>query len=182
MNKHMQRKEIQRRIRTLTPEYCREADESIFRSILELPEYRHASCIFCYISISREVNTRPIIENAWTSGKRVAMPRCISQGIMELFEIHSWQDLVPGRYRIPEPGAHCVPVSSSEIEFAVVPCLSCDKRKNRLGHGGGYYDRYLFDAAFPTAAVCREKLLLEHICCESHDRPVDMVITEAAIY
>ncbi len=182
MDKHTQREVIRRRIKNLTPEYCSKADASICRSILNLTEYRHASCIFCYISVNREINTRPIIENAWTLGKKVAVPKCVSDGIMELFQIQSWQDLKYGRYQIPEPKAHCIPVGPSEIEFAIVPCLSCDRRKNRLGHGGGYYDRYLSNAVFPVAAVCREKLLLENICCESHDQSVDMVITEAAIY
>lgn len=182
MNKHTQREEIRRRIKKITPEYCRKSDESICRLILDLTEYRHASCIFCYISVNREINTRPIIENAWNLGKRVAVPRCISKGIMKLFEIHTWQDLETGRYQIPEPKTYCKPVSPSEIDFAIVPCLSCDRRKNRLGHGSGFYDRYLSDAAFPVAAVCREKLLLETICCESHDQSVDMVITEADIY
>ena len=103
MDKHTQREEIRRRIKKLTPEYCHKSDESICRLILDLTEYRHASCIFCYISVNREINTRPIIENAWNLGKRVAVPRCISKGIMKLFEIHTWQDLETGRYQIPEP-------------------------------------------------------------------------------
>lgn len=181
-NKHTQRKEIRRRINNLTPEYCISSDESISRAILMLPEYQNASCIFCYVSVGREIDTRSIIEDAWALGKRIAVPRCTSKAIMELFEIHSWQDLEIGSYQIPEPKAYCIPVSPSEIDFAIVPCLSCDKKRNRLGHGGGYYDRYLFNTSFPSAAVCREKLLLDNVCCEAHDRPVDFVITENAIY
>lgn len=182
MDKHTQRKEIRRRIKNLTPEYCLSSDASIFHSILTLPEYQNASCIFCYVSTGREIDTRPILENAWSLGKRTAVPRCISKGIMELFEIRSWADLEIGSYQIPEPKFYCMPVSSSEIDFAVIPCLSCDRKRNRLGHGGGYYDRYLADTAFPSAALCREKLLLDCVCHETHDRPVNMVITEASIY
>lgn len=182
MNKPTQREEIRRRINSLTTDYCLSSDKAICHSILTLPEYQDASCIFCYVSVGREINTHPIIQAAWSSGKRVAVPRCLSKGIMELFEIHSFRDLEPGSYQIPEPKAHCKPVSSSEIDFAIIPCLSCDKKRNRLGHGGGYYDRYLFHASFPFAAVCREKLLLDNVCCEAHDQPVDFVITENAVY
>ncbi len=182
MDKYKQRKEIRLRIKNLTPEYCLSSNASICRSILQLSEYQNAPCIFCYVSTGREIDTRPILEDAWASGKRTAVPRCISKGIMELFEIHSWSDLETGSYQIPEPEACCRPVKSSEIDFAVIPCLSCDRNRNRLGHGGGYYDRYLADAVFPCAAICREQLLLEQVCHEAHDRPMDMVITETAIY
>lgn len=182
MDKHTQRKEIRSRIKNLTPEYCLISDKAIFRSIVSLPAYQDASCIFCYINVGREINTRPIIQHAWAAGKRVAVPRCTSKGIMKLFEIRSWDDLETGKYKIPEPKTYCTPIPPSEIDFAIIPCLSCDRKRNRLGHGGGYYDRYLMNAAYQTAAVCREQLLSNHICHESHDRPVDMVITEIAIY
>lgn len=182
MDKRNQRAEIKQRIQSLTPAYCHMSDLAICRRILTLPEYQKASCIFCYVSTEKEVNTRPLIKNAWLLGKRIAVPKCVSQGIMELFEIRSWKDLEPGSYQIPEPKASCTPINPSEIDFAIIPCLSCDRQKNRLGHGGGYYDRYLHGANFPCAAVCREKLLLRHVCHEPHDHPVDMVISEAAIY
>lgn len=182
MDKHTQRQEIRSRIEKLDPSYCKLADEAITDFVQNLSEYQKASCIFCYISIGKEVDTRSIIRHAWKSGKRVVVPKCTGKGVMELFEIRSYQDLTPGAYHIPEPGAHCLPVKSSEIDFAIIPCLSCDRTKKRLGHGGGYYDRYLADATFTTAALCREQLLLDHVCCEPHDIPVDMVITEAKIY
>lgn len=182
MDKFSQRAEIQRRIKALSPAYCRTADLSIFRRILALPEYTEASCIFCYVSTEKEINTRPLIEDAWNHDKRVAVPKCISNGIMEIFEIHSWEDLETGSYQILEPKASCTPIAPSEIDFAIIPCVSCDRQKNRLGHGGGYYDRYLRSAAFPCAAVCREKLMLRHVCHEPHDYPIDMVISESAIY
>lgn len=182
MDKQTQRNEIRNRTKALEPAYCRMADAAIIDHILELSEYQAASCIFCYISINREINTRPLIEHAWRAGKRVAVPRCTGKGMMALFEIHSYDDLISGSYHIPEPGACCTPVSADEIDFAIIPCLSCDRRHNRLGHGGGYYDRYLEHAAFPAAAVCREKLLLDNVCCEKHDQPVSIVITETGIY
>lgn len=182
MDKHTQRREIRSRINKLDPIYCQTADAAIYRHILSLPDYQQASCIFCYISVDKEVNTRPLIEHAWITGKQVVVPKCTGRGIMELFEIHSYDDLEPGYYGILEPRFYCIPVLPSSIQFAVIPCLSCDRQKNRLGHGGGYYDRYLEHTSFTTAAICREKILLEHVCCEPHDQPVNMVITEKRIY
>lgn len=182
MDKHSQRAEIRKRIQNLDPRYCLEADQRIRLRLFSLPEYRQASLIFCYVSAGREVDTRQIIRQAWADQKRVAVPRCTGKGLMELFELHSFEDLRPGRYRIPEPADTCAPIHSQEIDFAVVPCLSCDRERNRLGHGGGYYDRYLARADFPAAALCREQLLMNRICTETHDRPVDLLITEAHCY
>lgn len=179
MDKSEQRSYIRQKLTALSTDYCSRADQQIFRSVTALPEYRQASFLFCYISVGKEVDTRRLITQAWADGKRVAAPRCIGKGVMELFEIRSFDDLQPGRYRIPEPAAHCRPVSCGEIDFAVIPCLSCDRDRRRLGHGGGYYDRYLADSGAPSAALCREKLLLDAVCTEPHDRSVDLLITES---
>lgn len=182
MDKKAQRAKIKLRLENLPLEYCQMADKAICHRILTLKEYQEAPFIFCYISVNREVNIRPVIENAWVLGKRVAVPKCTEKGIMEAREICSWQDLAPGHYQIPEPLASCRPVKPAEIAFAVIPCMSCDRMGNRLGHGAGYYDRYLLDTNFLTATVCREQLVLNHVYCESHDQPVDLVITESQIY
>lgn len=182
MEKHMQRKEIRNRMKNLDPCYCQTADKVIQQYIFSLPEYRKASFLFCYVSIGQEVDTRSLMEEAWQSGKRIAVPKCLPGGRMDLLEIHSFQDLEAGAFGIPEPKAFCSPASLSQIEFALIPCLSCDRGGNRLGHGGGYYDRCLAGASFPTAALCRERLLLEQIYCEPHDRPVSMVISEKGIF
>lgn len=182
MDKKTQRARIKLRLENLSLEYCQMADKAICHRILTLKEYQEASFIFCYIGVNREIDIRPVIEDAWALGKRVAVPKCTGKGIMEAREICSWQDLVPGRYQIPEPTASCRLVNPDEIVFAIIPCMSCDPMGNRLGHGAGYYDRYLLDTDFLTAAVCREQLILKHVCSENHDQPVDLVITESQIY
>lgn len=88
---------------------------------------------------------------------------CIDKGIMEPYEITSFNDLIPGLYNIPEPAKHCPLVNLADIDFAIVPCLSCDRKRRRLGHGGGYYDRTLAKLTAPSAALCREQLLLDEV-------------------
>lgn len=180
--KDSQRMEIRHRMKTLDDTYCHTSDEKIFQSVVSLPEYQMASVIFCYISVGREVDTRKLLHQAWADGKRTAVPRCIGKGIMEAYEITSYDDLVPGLYHIPEPSATCTLISLHEIDLSVVPCISCDRTKRRLGHGGGYYDRYLSGLSAPSVALCREQLLLDEVCCETHDQPVDFLITENTIY
>lgn len=169
-DKKMQRNEIRNRLQQSTLTYCYSSDQHIFQSIITLPEYQNASMIFCYVSVKKEVDTRRLLKQAWADGKRTAVPRCIDKGIMEPYEITSFNDLIPGLYNIPEPAKHCPLVNLADIDFAIVPCLSCDRKRRRLGHGGGYYDRTLAKLTAPSAALCREQLLLDEVNCEEHDR------------
>lgn len=181
-DKKTQRNEIRSRLQQSAPTYCYSSDQLIFQSIITLPEYQNASMIFCYVSVKKEVDTRRLLKQAWADGKRTAVPRCIDKGIMEPYEITSFNDLIPGLYNIPEPAKHCPPVNLADIDFAIIPCLSCDRKRRRLGHGGGYYDRTLAKLTAPSAALCREQLLLDEVSCEEHDQSVSILITENTIY
>ncbi len=103
---------------------------------------------------------------------------------MEAREIRSFDDLVPGAYGIPEPAPHTAVVTPEEIDVIILPCLACDKSCRRLGHGGGYYDRYLSQISEKcmTAALCYEAVLADELPVQKHDIPADAVITEKAIY
>ena len=73
----------------------------------------------------------------------MGVPKCISKGIMEVYKIRSFDDLEPGKYGILEPKEGCEKISPKAIHLALIPCLSCSMKGERLGYGGGYYDRYL---------------------------------------
>lgn len=154
------------------------SDLAICQRILALEAYQKAKTIFCFVGTATEINTISILEQGWKDGKRIAVPRCAQKGVMHAYEISSMDDLEKGKYGILEPKENCVPVTPEEIEFAVIPCVSCDKSGYRLGHGGGYYDRYLEHSTFQTAVVCREKLLLDHTPIDRFDCCMDWVITE----
>lgn len=128
-----------------------------------------------------EINTKPIIEDILKRGKRAGVPKCISKGIMEVYEIHSMDDLAPGKYGILEPVDTCEKISPKEIDLALIPCLSCGRDGHRLGYGGGYYDRYLNQVKGTLAVLCRRALMCDEIPTEDHDKNMDFVICEEGI-
>lgn len=165
----------------LPEEYCVKADQDICRHILSSEEYKKADVIFTYVSKEGEADTLPVIRAAFEEGKRICVPRCIEKGQMQAFQIRSFSELRKGKYGILEPADRCPFVAKEEISLALIPCLSCDSYGNRLGYGGGYYDRYLRNGMFTKAVLCRSRLMMPEIAVESTDCRVDLIVTENGI-
>ncbi|WP_346900113.1 5-formyltetrahydrofolate cyclo-ligase [Clostridium sp. UBA7503] len=176
--KRQLRNKIMKRIAELSKDYTLEADKKIYEKVINLKEYKEAKIIFCFVSTEDEINTRNIIENALESGKRVGVPKCIGKGIMEVHEIKGYKSLKNGKYGILEPKDECPLIMSEEIDFAIIPCVSCNMEGYRLGYGGGFYDRYLEHVTFATAVICREKITCDYIPYDEHDVKIHKVITD----
>lgn len=103
----IQKKELRRKIKEklffTTEKYRKEADRKITESVLELKEYQSAGCVFCYVSTEKEMDTFSILQDILQSGKHLGVPKCTGKGIMNVYEIHSLQELYPGAYGILEP-------------------------------------------------------------------------------
>ena len=173
------RREILKRRRGLSQEYCRQADEAIVRSLLESSVYKTAGTVFVYVSMEGEVDTGELIRFSLEAGKVVAVPRCVDRGIMKACRIGGFGDLEKGAYGIWEPKESCGETDPGEVDLAVAPCVSCSHDGKRLGYGGGYYDRYLPSSPAFRVALCREKLVCSRIPVERTDSLMDLVITEA---
>ena len=100
---------------------------------------------------------------------------------MESRQITDLNQLVPGRYGLLEPTADAPVIPVDAIDFAVLPCVTCNYLGQRLGHGGGYYDRYLQQITGTQAVLCRTALMCDEIPMEAHDRTIDFVICEAGV-
>ena len=105
--KIIRKKELRRKIKEklsfTTEKYRKEADRKITESILKLEEYQSAGCVFCYVSTGKEMDTFSVLQAILQSGKRLGVPKCMEKGIMNVYEIHSLQELHPGAYGILEP-------------------------------------------------------------------------------
>lgn len=144
---------------------------------LGLEQVRGAKSLLLFYGVGNEPDTRPLIQTLLAEGKRVALPRCLSGGRMEARWVKDLSGLVPGRYGIPEPGEDAPLARREELDVILVPNLCCDRAGYRLGHGGGYYDRYLAGYRGFTAALCPEELTVDALPREEHDRPVTLVIS-----
>ena len=126
--------------------------------------------------------TDEIIERALADGKRVGIPLCVGPHEMVVKEYRRGDELSRGAFGIREPLASATEITADEFELAIVPCVACSKDGRRIGHGAGYYDRFLSVSGFNKIALCFEKLLTDDIPLEETDVHMDGVATEDAIY
>ncbi|MBQ2691913.1 MAG: 5-formyltetrahydrofolate cyclo-ligase [Clostridia bacterium] len=172
------RKEIRKQRRALDPVERKKWDSTIEKKVLELDEYRKADTVFCFVSYGGEPETRGILSDCFASGKRLVVPRCKEQGEMDAVVIASMDDLKEGMYGILEPSEGLPTVEFEEIDFAVVPALAFTPNGERLGQGGGYYDRFMARTGAFTCGVCYGCFVLNEVPTEEFDRRVDFVICE----
>lgn len=177
--KKLLRKDIKNRIEKLTEAYRREADKRIYERVVNLKEYKEAETVFLFAGTFGEPDTWPIIENALSSGKVVGLPLCINDYDMKVMKITGRDDIEPGMMGILEPKSHCEEIEPESIDFVLVPCVTCDRKGRRLGHGRGYYDRFFekCERAF-KCLVCYEELMVDEVPVDSWDVLMDVIVGE----
>ncbi|MBR4333606.1 MAG: 5-formyltetrahydrofolate cyclo-ligase, partial [Clostridia bacterium] len=151
--------------------------------LLRSSVYRQASSIFIYISMASEPDTRAIIENAWNAEKAVYVPKCYGQGRMDAIRITDWNGLAPGKLGILEPKDPFRFQMADSVDLCVVPCVAVTRSGLRLGHGAGYYDRWLKGQPSTRAiCLCFERMIAQSVPGEPWDVPVDHVLTEEGFF
>jgi 5-formyltetrahydrofolate cyclo-ligase len=175
------RKQWMEREAGLAKNYIAESNAGIIRNLFSLPEFKNAKAVLCFYSIWREPDTHEMMRKAVDLGKTVALPVTRPKGVMTARKIEGLDDLAPGRYGIAEPDESAPAVGPGELDFIVVPAVAFDRTGYRLGHGAGYYDRYLALTRAFTCGVAREKMLVSRVPREKHDIRVSCVVTENEI-
>lgn len=168
--------------RKLSSRYRCSSSKAICSHLIGMPEYQASDTVFCFVGTAREIDTRLILEDALQRGKTLCVPLCTVPGHFEVRKITTLSQLVSGTMNILEPTGDCPLVNIDDIDFAIIPCLTCNHSGQRLGKGGGYYDRFLAHYRGGTVLLCQERLIREEIPVEPHDYPIHWVLTETCLY
>jgi 5-formyltetrahydrofolate cyclo-ligase len=150
---------------------------------LASPEFKAAQAIQCYLANATEVQAGRVIEEALRLKKRVVVPvihpnnRLLS--LSELTDLHP-DILQPGPFGILQPRPSFLrEARPSEIDLWILPGVAFDEDGNRLGFGGGYYDRLLADRRGEAIGLAFDfQIMGEPLPVEGNDHPVDQIITE----
>lgn len=167
---------------SLTPAQRRASDAALFARFLSLPLLEHRETLLLYWGMGGEPDTQQLFSPLLRRGKVLVLPRCQAGHTLELRRYLGPEHLVRHRYGMWEPDDTCPLLSPDAVSFALIPGLSFDPSGMRMGRGGGYYDRFLPQYSGLTLGLCRDVLLQASLPALSHDRGVDLVLTETRCF
>lgn len=139
-------------------------------------KYFHLDCFLLYYSIRNEVNTVPLIERLYKENKRVYLP-VVRNKDMIFKRFCGFDNMAAGAFGIPEPLGNEL---NEAPQIICVPGVAFDKECNRIGYGGGFYDRYManYGQSAIKAGFAYEFQVIKNIDKEIFDEPVDEIFTE----
>lgn len=124
----------------LSEKYINTASKSICEHLLKLSHYKNSTKIGCYVSTKYEVQTESIISSIHEDEKELFLPKIKPNSEMDFVQTSKKTQFYKNKFGIKEPESNCISIES-KLDLVVVPLVAFDINKNRIGMGGGYYDR-----------------------------------------
>jgi len=184
MNKAQLRSQLRKQLVAISDQQRNEMSRKVCKNLIKSDEFQRASVIMFFLSMPHEVDTTSAILYCWQHEKTVAVPKVSwQQRHMLPVEISSLEvglAVETSGMRNPVTG---LPMPIEEIDLIITPGLGFDESGNRLGRGGGYYDRF-FDSKNLRAkkvAIAFSEQIVDAIPVTERDRKVDLLITDKKI-
>jgi len=180
------RNDIANTISALSKSEINEKTSAIESRLFEFANFLESKIALLYINGNLEVQTAGIIQKCHSYNKIVVLPAFDPHSFkMKLMKVDpSGQELIPGPRGVLEPDASsCKIVPMDRIDIAIIPGLAFDEKGGRIGSGTGYYDRLIPRLAITTCKVALtfEEQIIPQVPMESHDKHVDIIITDKRI-
>ncbi len=184
MEKVQLREKLQKCLLEMSEQQRNAKSKEACRKLTSTPQFQNASTVMLYLSLPYEADATEAILCAWQLGKTVAVPKI------------SWQQkhMIPVRIDSLETGfstevaglrnpATEVQTAIEEIDLVVVPALGFDRKGNRLGHGGSYYDRFFANTKLRAqrCGFAFAEQVIEAVPVRDHDIPMDFLVTDEEI-
>lgn len=158
----------------------KEKEALILKNILANEKVQTSSNILVYVSLDLEVDTYNLINKLLELGKNVYVPKVVAQDL-KFYKINSFQELKKGKFNILEPISNTL-YENTKSSCIIVPGLLFDENNNRLGYGGGYYDRFLSQEDIYKIGICFSEFKVSNLEVLEHDIKMDEVITERNLW
>ncbi|MCR5545535.1 MAG: 5-formyltetrahydrofolate cyclo-ligase [Lachnospiraceae bacterium] len=174
------RKEVKLYRNSLDEATISRMSQVIQTSILHLLETKQdVNHFLCYYPLKGEVNLLALYETLLEQGNHLYFPKTY-KSFIEFYEITSLRDFKEGTFHVMEPSDISKKFQSSDKTICFAPGLAFSEKKQRIGYGGGYYDRYLKDKSILKIGTCFQRQIYEFES-ENHDIPMDLVVTDQCI-
>ena len=177
------RKKMRARRKSLTDFERETFSNEIVKKFVAQEVYQNAKIIMAYVSMAEEVQLQKIFIDAFTRKKILAVPLIIGKGEMQAVEVPNFDALEIGEFGILTVRKDLRKfIDAEKLNCIIVPGAAFDLNFNRLGLGGGFYDKFLTRAVnAKKIALAYDFQIVEKVPTEPHDFKVDMIISEKRI-
>ena len=176
------RQQIRKTRANLTALQQQQAEDSITQQALAFIEERNAQHIALYVSFDGEISTDKLIKNLWAQGKQVYLPVLHPFNPNHLLFLRYLPDtpMLKNKFGIWEPKLNVQNVLPlDELDILFTPLVAFDKQGNRLGMGGGFYDRTLQNwqnTSFIPVGLAHQCQQVEQLPTEVWDVPLHQIL------
>ncbi len=168
--------------------------------LLASPCWREAARVALYAGVRGDVATDLLLREAWATGREVWLPRVrsVADGLMDFVRCPGPESLRPGAFGLNEPRPELPGAGPGDAAFQpqlfLLPGVAFDRHGSRMGHGGGFYDRFLGARArmrqatggraraCPLLGFCFGFQIVEELPRAAWDQPVDGLCTEGELF
>lgn len=179
MDKKILRKEFISRRKNLSTIERDNLSRSITEKFLATDIFKKSQIIMAYISMPDEIQLNLLIEKSFALNKKICIPVIIGRGIMQASLLKNFDALEVGEFNILTVRKDLQEIiEPNQIDCVIVPGAAFDIHCNRLGLGGGYYDRFLKLTSAKKIALAFDFQITDNLPAENFDVAVDEVITE----
>ena len=177
--KQILRKEMLMRRRALLPSECAEMKKALTKSVLTFPLYQKARKIMAYLALSGEADLDDVISVALSEGKEIYVPVCKPNFQMDASRLCDMRHFTKGLCGVRELPKGYETILPKCLDLVLVPAVAVDMMGHRLGHGAGYYDRFLANISpEKRIAVIWDFQITECVPADDFDLPMGGFITE----
>lgn len=163
--------------KAISPDLYAKKSAVIREKLKKMPEFAAAQTIMVYVSNDEEVDTHELIKDLLAAGKKLYAPKVDGERIF-ICRLTNWEQLKPGKFGILEPCEILNPAHPEIMDLILVPGIVFDKRGHRIGYGKGFYDSMLKAGNGLKIGLAFSEQMVDEIPDESHDVPLDVVITD----
>ncbi len=176
------RRIIKQRKNETSPQDLAEKSRIIIGRLQEILQIREARRFFVYMDMPGEVQIRIFTQQCLSEGKEIAIPKMEGRDL-HFYKIESFRNLTDGVWHIQEPDPQFCPCADDwEDAIMIMPGVAFDRTLHRVGYGGGFYDRYIEKhGSHFTVAAAYDFQIFDEVPFDEHDRPCDLIVTEAQI-
>ena len=173
------RQRVRSALRNLTPADRLAGSIQACNRLQQEPVWRDSIWVMLYSPLPDELDVLPLLREALSAGKKVALPRFdpVRNGYLACQVLNLQEDLLDGPYGVSEPRGHCPVVRLNQLDFVLVPGVAFAMDGRRLGRGKGIYDRLLMSVRGCKCGAGFDEQIVDDIPVEPHDINLDCILT-----